>query len=262
MPTVRGAHLDHDRAGSGVPLVWGHGLTSSRELEGDIVPLDWERIREAADVVRYDARGHGRSETTPELADYGWDRLALDQLGLADALGIDRYIAAGASMGTGTALHAAVTVPYRIIGLVLVIPPTAWYTRAAQRDLYLQRADVIEHGDLEAVIAAARTIPPPDPFGSEWHDRFETNLRAADRTRTAHVLRGAASTDLPSPESIAAIAVPTVILAWTGDPGHPTSTAERLTELIPDARLVVASTRADLDEWTGEIIEFVDHVAG
>ena len=243
-----------------MPFVWGHGLTSSRVLEGDIVPLDWERIREVADVVRYDARGHGLSDTTPDLVDYGWDRLALDQLGLADAVGIDRYIAAGASMGTGTALHAAVAAPDRILGLVLVIPPTGWDTRAAQRDLYLQRADVIEHGDLEAVIAAARTIPPPDPFGSEWHERFEANLRAADRARTAHVLRGAARADLPSPEAIAAIAVPTLILAWSGDPGHPTTTAERLAELIPGARLVVASSRADLDEWTGEIIDLVDRV--
>lgn len=243
-----------------MPFVWGHGLTSSRVLEGDIVPLDWERIREVADVVRYDARGHGLSDTTPDLAEYGWDRLALDQLALAHALGIGSYIAAGASMGAGTALHAAVAAPDRILGLVLVIPPTGWDTRAAQRDLYLQRADVIEHGALEAVIAAARTIPPPDPFGSEWHDRFEANLRAADRQRTAHVLRGAARADLPSPEAIAAIAVPTLILAWSGDPGHPTSTAERLAGLISGARLVVAGGRADLDGWSDEVIDLVARV--
>lgn len=261
MPSVRGAHLDHERSGVGVPFIWGHGLTSSRALEGDIVPLDWARIGGVADVVRYDARGHGMSDTTPDLADYGWDRLALDQLALSDALGIDGYIAAGASMGAGTALHAAVTAPDRIVGLVLVIPPTGWETRAAQRELYRQRADVIEHGDLDAVIAAARTIPPPDPFGSEWHDRFEANLRAADRGRTAHVLRGAATADLPSPEAIAAIAVPTLILAWSGDPGHPTSTAERLAELVPGSRLDVATERADLDAWTDEIIELVGRVS-
>lgn len=257
---VRGARLACERSGVGTPLVWGHGLTSSRELDGEVVPIDWHRVGTVAEVIRYDARGHGLSDTTDELADYGWDRLALDQLGLADALGVDRYVAAGASMGAGTALHAVVAAPERVSGLVLVIPPTGWETRAAQRELYLSRADVIEHGDLETVIATARTIPPPDPFGDEWHERFATNLRAADRRRTSHVLRGAATADLPSPEAIAGIAVPTVILAWNGDPGHPLSTAERLAELIVGARLVVARTRADLERWTDEVIDIVGDV--
>lgn len=261
MPIVRGAHLAHDRAGSGVPLIWGHGLTSSRDLDGQIIPIDWDRVGAVADVTRYDARGHGLSDTTDDLADYGWDRLALDQLGLADALGIGSYIAAGASMGTGTALHAVVTAPERVLGLVLVIPPTGWETRSAQREMYLARADVIENGDLDAVIAAARTIPPPDPFGDEWHDRFAENLLAADRRRTAHVLRGAATADLPSADAIARIAVPTLILAWSGDPGHPLSTAEHLAELITDSRLVIARSRVDLGRWTDEMIDLVSRAS-
>jgi pimeloyl-ACP methyl ester carboxylesterase len=261
MPVVRGAHLAQDRSGVGTPLIWGHGLTSSRALDGQVVPIDWDRLRTVADVTRYDARGHGLSDTTDDLADYGWDRLALDQLGLADSLGIGSYIAAGASMGTGTALHAAVVAPERVLGLVLVIPPTGWETRAAQREIYLARADVIENGDLDAVIAAARTIRPPDPFGEEWHDRFAANLRAADRRRTAHVLRGAATADLPSADAITRIAVPTLILAWSGDPGHPLSTAERLAGLIAGSRLVIARTPADLDTWTDEVIDLVNRVS-
>ena len=93
-------------------------------------------------------------------------------------------------MGAGTALHAAVAAPYRISGLVLVIPPTAWETRDAQRALYLERADRIAAGNIEQVIEASRRIPPPDPFGSEWHDRTERNMRSADHQQMAHVLRG------------------------------------------------------------------------
>lgn len=253
-----GIDLVVERAGTGPSLIWGHSLTSSMDLEGDVVAIDWVRVRERTDVVRYDARGHGGSTTTSELADYGWDALARDQIALADALGISRYVAAGASMGTGTALHAAVSAPDRVSGLVLVIPPTGWETRAAQRDLYLARADVIESGDLDTVVSAARAVSPPDPFGVEWHDRFERTLRSADRGRMAHVLRGAATADMPDPDRIAAVTVPTTILAWSGDPGHPVSSAERLAELIPDSRLVVASERSDLERWTDEIIDLVD----
>lgn len=257
---VRGAELAFERGGSGTPLLWGHGLTSSMALDGELVPIDWAQVRAVADVVRFDARGHGDSTTSDDLLGYGWDALALDQLALAGSLGIDRYVAAGASMGTGTALHAAIAAPERIGGLVLVIPPTGWETRAAQRDLYLRRADVIESGDLDTVIAAARSIPAPDPFGDEWYERFERNLRAADLSRMAHVLRGAATADLPPVDSFATIDVPTTILAWSGDPGHPVSSAERLAELIDGARLVVAQSRDDLVSWTDEIIGLLKRV--
>ncbi|MGA1565896.1 MAG: alpha/beta fold hydrolase [Ilumatobacteraceae bacterium] len=258
--TVRSAELSFERGGTGTSLLWGHGLTSSMQLDSEFAPIDWIRVRSRADVVRYDARGHGDSTTTEELLGYGWDELALDQLALAESLGIDRYVAAGRSMGTSTALHAAITAPERIIGLVLVIPPTGWETRAAQRDLYLRRADLIESRDLDSVIAAARSVPAPDPFGAEWHDRFERNLRSADLPRRAHILRGAATADMPPPDAIANIAVPTTILAWSGDPGHPVSSAERLAELIDGARLVVARSRDDLDVWTDEIMMLLERV--
>ena len=261
--TVSATGIDFavERAGHGPCVMWGHGLTSSMDLEPELFAFDWDHIRSVADVVRYDARGHGATTTTPDLDAYGWDRLAADQIALADALGIDSYIAAGASMGTGTALHAAVSWPERVRGLILVIPPTGWDTRAAQRDLYLARADVIESGDVDSVIAAARMIPPPDPFGAEWHDRFERNLRSADLARMAHVLRGAATADMPSPAAIAAIDVPTLILAWSGDPGHPVSSAERLAELISGADLHVARSRSDLDAWNDHIIRLISSVA-
>ena len=63
------------------------------------------------------------------------------------------------------------------------------------------------------------------------------------------VLRGAAASDLPTPDAIAAIRRPTLILAWDGDPGHPVATAERLHDLIPDSALSVARTPGELRSW-------------
>ena len=121
---IRDAEIAVGQSGAGVDVVWGHGLTQSRALEDRRPLVDLSSL--AARVVRYDARGHGDSESTPDLDGYGWDQLARDQLALATALGIERYVAAGASMGAATALHAAVIAPDRIRGLVLVIPPTGW----------------------------------------------------------------------------------------------------------------------------------------
>jgi pimeloyl-ACP methyl ester carboxylesterase len=71
------------------------------------------------------------------------------------------------------------------------------------------------------------------------------------------VLRGAASSDLPSPDTIAAIRHPTLILAWDGDPGHPVSTAERLHALVQGSVLHVAGTPAELRTWKDRTVEFL-----
>ncbi len=252
-----GLSLSADRGGSGQPFIWGHGLTSSMDLEEELLDFDWPSFAAHNEVIRYDARGHGRSTLTLKLSDYSWQRLAEDQLALADALDVTTYIAGGASMGAGTALHAAVAAPYRISGLVLVIPPTAWETRDAQRALYLERADRIAAGNIEQVIEASRRIPPPDPFGSEWHDRMERNIRSADHQQMAHVLRGAVTADFPTRDQVRNIAAPTLILAWSGDAGHPVSSAEALHHLIPSSDLAIATSAHDVVTWSPRIVEFL-----
>jgi len=88
-------------------------------------------------------------------------------------------------------------------------------------------------------------------------DRQAAALRAWDTDRLAVVMRGAAQADLPSRERLAAIAVPTMILAWPGDPVHPLSTAEQLADLIPQSTLHVATSAAELASWTALVAEFI-----
>jgi 3-oxoadipate enol-lactonase len=255
--TVRGARLHHQTKGTGPSVIWGHGLTKSRRLEDQSPLVDWSRV--PASVTRYDARGHGETDSTPDLDDYSWESLGRDQLVLADALAIDRYVAGGASMGCGTALHAAVLAPEQIVGLVLVIPPTAWETRAAQTKQWEAAAHVASTKGVEPMIIARRAIAPPDPFiGDEEHAaNRESAMRSWDTDRLAQVFRGATKADLPTRDAIRAIAAPAMILAWTGDPAHPQTTAEELHDLLPTSTLHLASTRVELDQWTEHIARFV-----
>lgn len=259
MAMIRGVELDHDLAGTGHDMIWGHGLTSSRASEDALGLFDWSTIRTANRVLRYDARGHGTSGSTPDPDDSSWRSLAQDQLALADHLGIDGYVAGGASMGCATALHAAVSAPARVRGLLLVIPPTAWETRSAQIGAYLAMADLVEAGDHDTLLRGAAASPPPDPFANDqrWKQRFTDLLATADPERLALVFRGAATADLPSAAEIATIAVPTLILAWTGDPGHPAHTAARLQELMPHAELALAASPVGLANWTERVMRFL-----
>jgi 3-oxoadipate enol-lactonase len=259
MVLIRGSEIGYNHSGTGLAFVWGHGLTSSMKLEDQFGLVDWATVRESSHLLRYDARGHGTSGSTEAPSDYSWDELAHDQLALADVLGIDSYVAGGASMGCGTALHAAVIAPDRIAALVLVIPPTAWATRAAQSGGYLVMADMIEAGRFDVLIKGASERPAPDPFRDDpgWAERFPNVLANTDPVRLARVFRGAATADLPSEAELASIAVPTLILAWTGDPGHPASMGARLQELIPHSELALAASPDGIAQWTGRITRFV-----
>ena len=256
---VRGARLAYEISGDGpVDIVWGHGLGQTRVLDAQSNLVDWSHV--PARVVRYDARGHGESETTPDLGGYTWEELAHDQLALATAVGIDRYISAGASMGCGTAVNVATIAPERLRGLVLVIPPTAWETRAAVADQWTQLAAALRSpGGVEAAIEASRLRPVPDPYLGDETRRAQTEagMRSWDPDRLAHAWLGAAGANFPDRDAVAAITTPTLILAWTGDPVHPTTTADELARLLPHAEVHTATTRADVETWTGLIGTFV-----
>lgn len=260
--TVRGCEIAFELSGSGVDLVWGHGLTQSRALEDRRRLLDWATI--PASVLRYDARGHGESESTADLDGYSWAELARDQLDLATSLGIGDYIAAGASMGAATALHAAVLAPERMLGLVLVIPPTGWEARAGQAEVYQQGARAVEAFGVEPLITAGALVAPPDPFLGEPEYRAirADGLRSWDPARLAQAMRGATHAQLPDREQIAMITCPTLILAWTGDPVHPIATAEQLGGLLPHADVRIASTGEDLTTWGDRVSRFVAGVGG
>lgn len=256
---IRGVDLAVQARGVGLPFFWGHGLLGSMDQEDAAGLLDWDRIAAAVRLVRYDARGHGRSEATLDPRDYRWPALAGDLLALADAFAAQGAVFGGLSMGCATALHAAVQAPDRVEGLVLAAPPTAWETRPRQARVYRLLAGLVRGvglGPFRAVLALAGLRPGPAHLAALQRS-MAVALRGAERRATVAALLGAALSDLPASEDLAAIQAPALILAWRSDPTHPLSTAERLAELLPRAELRRARSLADLAGWSSEIERFL-----
>lgn len=231
---------------SGPPVVQLHGLTSSRSRDR-VLDLDLGRDLSGTRLLRYDARGHGHSTGRPVPEDYRWSALAEDLLLLLeDFFPGEQVHGVGPSMGTGTLLHAAVREPDRFSGLTLLLPPTAWATRAAQCADYERLAGFIERFGMQRFVAASRTMPrPPATVG-----RPDTVPHVSGELLPS-VYRGAARSDLPDPERIARLTAPTTVLAWTEDPAHPLSTAQALVELLPGATLQVAAAPEQVSRWPG-----------
>jgi pimeloyl-ACP methyl ester carboxylesterase len=217
--------------------------------------FDWDRLAGGHRIVRWDARGHGESGGRPEPADYHWDNLGRDLLALADALGVEHFVAGGVSMGAATALHAAVAAPDRVDRLVLVLAPTGYDTRAGQADHYRAGADLAEARGFDAYVERANAEPVPEIL-SRIADAYHYSPEIRPPLLPS-VLRGAAASDLPSPDAVRRLTQPTLLLAWDTDPGHPLSTSERLAELLPNAELVVAGRLRDVAGWTDRVAGFL-----
>jgi N-formylmaleamate deformylase len=121
---ANGIRLHYERTGGDrPPLVLAHGYSDDG--------LCWTpvaRALEAAfDIVMVDARGHGRSEAP--LTGYDTAEQAADLAGAIAALGLQRPVVLGHSMGALTTLALAGTHPELPRAVLLEDPPGAWVER-------------------------------------------------------------------------------------------------------------------------------------
>ena len=115
---IGGIHLSIAEAGAGQnPLLLVHGFTGAKE---DFTP--WlDRLADAGwHAVAPDLRGHGASSKPAQETDYSFEILADDMLGLADALGWERFVLLGHSMGGMVAQFIACQAAARLDGLILM----------------------------------------------------------------------------------------------------------------------------------------------
>ena len=263
---IRGCRLSFDvieNSGSpsgATPIVWTHGLSSSRADDAEMPLVDLERLAADRPVLRYDARGHGLSGDLTDPSEGAWAEMALDLIGLVDHAGYDRVVLAGASMGTTTSLHATRHLGARVEKLLLVIPPTGWETRSGSdrcvsADGRHSRSQGHRTPDRRnGRRGAARPVRRRRRVADQALDRPASGCA---RTTRRGLPRCRPSADLPDPEALRTIEAPALVLAWSGDPGHPVSTAERLGELLPHANVVISSTAAELATWTARTAVFL-----
>jgi 3-oxoadipate enol-lactonase len=255
---VRGVDIEVSDQGEGLPFFWGHGLVSSMEQENRFLVMNWARLARRYRVIRWDARGHGLSGGAPVPDHYRWDNLGRDLIALADELGIDQFVAGGASMGAATALHAAIQAPKRVVALVLMLAPTAYETRDEQADLYRAAAVLVERIGKDSYLQQLSNLPAPGIL-ADFADRFSPVPQVSEQLLPA-VLRGAANSDLPQEEAVRRVTAPALLLPWVSDDGHPLSTSERLLELLPNVQIHVAYHLRDVGTWTDRIDAFLDRI--
>ena len=263
MPTVErgGIQIWFEDRGSGPPVVLTHSFLCSGEMWRVQVP----RLAETNRVINVDLRGHGKSgaSTTPfELYD-----LVEDVVGVLDSLDIERAVWAGLSVGGMLSMRAALSVPERVAGLLL-IDTHAGVEKPVRRIKYRVMAVVARRFGLGPAMPAilrmmfGATARRQDPdLVSEW----ERSFRAAD---VPSMLEYAGC--LLRRDSILNrlwdISVPTVVMVGDEDTSLPPKYSEEIAAGIPGARLVVIPAAGHLSALeqpgmvTDEMVRFLNSV--
>ena len=260
-----GVTLSGEQAADGFPIVLLHGLTATRRYV-----VMGSRLLERAGhrVVAYDARGHGRSTPAPDPGAYGYEQLAADLLAVLDALGLQRAMLAGASMGAHAAVRFALRHPERVAALALITPsydPSLPRTAEAFAG-WDALADGLREGGVEGFVRAYDL----DAVPAKWRGTVEKVLRqrlAAHEhpEAVADALEGVPrSRPFQDMAELSAVAAPTVVIGSRdeADPGHPLAIAGRYADAIPGAQRVVEEEGSPIAWQGGQLSRVLLELAG
>ena len=111
---IQNQRVFFDDIGSGMPVVLGHSFLCSGEMWRNQIHAFEQRYR----MINVDLRGHGQSG--PSRQRFSLYDAVEDVVAVLDELGVERAVWCGLSIGGMVALRAALTVPDRVSGLVLM----------------------------------------------------------------------------------------------------------------------------------------------
>ena len=245
--TVNGLRIRCEERGSGMAMVWAHGLGGTCQ--------EWERVMEFFQgryrVVAYDARGHGSSEKPDRPEAYSQGIMVEDMRGVMDVLDINRAIIGGHSMGANVAFNFAIRYPEQCIGVIPVGIGSGSSDREWWREWWGKLADTADKEGIEAYVEEMQKLPA---WGSAFADpQMGKPLIRAELSNSpeaiANIIRGV-QRERPSIFELALkleqLPVATLVVMSEGD--TPVAECSRfMVEHIPRATLAIIPAKS---HWT------------
>ena len=267
-------HLRDEGPRDGLPIVLLHGSNADLHTWQPWV----DGLTETYRVIRFDQVGHGLTGADP-AGDYSRANYAEDIREVADALGLERFVIGGNSMGGKHTLAFAAAYPERVIGMVLVDAgggPMLAETETDKKDEDTGGGNIgfaiarmpgvnrlAEQITPRSLIAQSleQTVSVKSIVTEEMIDRYWELLRYPGN-RAATMARFSAAYDPLSEAEIAGLTAPALILWGEEDRLIPVAAGRWLDRTLPASTLVVypgighlpqeeapAATLAELRSW-------------
>ncbi|MCL8013944.1 alpha/beta fold hydrolase [Streptomyces sp. AS02] len=221
------------QAVAGPPLVLVHAGVGDSRMWDPVLPGLSARHR----VIRYDARGFGRSPA-PTVS----YTQAEDLRSVLDHFELDRVVLVGSSMGGRTVIDLALNDPGRVAGLGLLVPGVNGYDSLDLPEVMEEIGRLATAGDMDGLVALALRLwggAGPDP-----DTEAEALLRAAIPawfTTYGHETPGA-----PAFDRLGELDLPSTLLLGEQDQPEVIRCNEAMAARIPGCELV---RRPDCDHF-------------
>ena len=255
---IANIHLSVVSTGRGRPFVFQHGLCGSAEQIAEVFPkdIDWK-------CHTLECRGHGKSECG-NFADLSIGQFTEDVAAFISSLNQGPVLVGGISMGAAIALRLAVKRPDLVCGLVVARP--AWVDQPAPENLAPNR-DVARYlAEYQPIEAQSRFEKSPTAarLRREAPDNLASLLGFFKRLPLAETqaLLEAIASDGPgvSRDEISKLDCLTLVVGTKRDAIHPLAMAKQVARLIPNARLVEITSKADnAEQYRTEFCEVLRH---
>ena len=233
MPSItsNGTRIHWDQSGQGTPilLIMGHRYSSAMWY-----PV-FEAFKDRYHLIWFDNQGAGQSAAR---ASTSVAEMTSDALAVLDAAGVDSAHVYGVSMGGGIALEFGIRYPNRIRSLILGctmaktpdIPPRPKWLISL-----LYRLSPLLKGLASKKFKGGYGDAAPD-------DRIARDKALLDRdsfSMKGVIAQSHAIIDYAvTPEEVAAVTLPALVLHGTQDQVVPFEAGVKLSGMLPDARLV------------------------
>lgn len=254
-----GHRLEYTEYGSGERwVVLIHGQLMPRRMHE---PLARALAGAGNHVLAVDLLGHGTSDRPVDPKQYSMSDFGRQVIDLLDAVGAERAVVGGTSLGANVGLEVADLYPERVQGLILEMPVldnaveagiiafaplmfVARFTPVLVTGLRLATSLVPRRFvGFWGGIALDTMRQYPAPMGAAVHGIFFGRIAPSSRLRQQ-------------------ITAPALVVGHPRDPIHPAADAAMLAEELPHATFLEAESilewRRRPDRLTGEAITFVD----
>lgn len=213
------------------PLVFANSIATTYEMwDAQIV-----EFAKSFHVVRYDMRGHGRSDVAQGA--YSMDRLGYDVLELLDHLQVNRTNFCGLSLGGFVGQWLGIHAPERIERLVLS-NTSPYLGPTSQWDDLIQKTR--ETGSMQFFAEMFIGNWFPDAMVQNDANECETFRRMVVSTDPQGLAGSfAAVRDADTRRTVSVISVPTLVIGGLHDTVTAASHSEAIAKEIPNSKLAI-----------------------